>query len=310
MITYLVPWILVVCMLAAISSVYWLLDRAERRLQSGKRSPFPKEFLRSRGHSLYEKIEEKRLDFLGWWMGVMLILPLLYAAFISQAYFANKQISHVNWLFYAVIGLIGLIYLGRKTIPCFREIRVLRLGYEGELGVGKELNQLMLYGFRVYHDFPAGKFNIDHIVIGPTGVFAVETKARSKPDTGKGKADATVVCEGNRLVFPGWTESEPLEQAKRQAAWLSHWLASAVGERVAVKAALVIPGWLVERKKIADVLAFNARESQKAIVDYSGARLNDSMIQRIAHQVEDKCRDVAPRSNVAAKQAKSKFLRG
>jgi hypothetical protein len=32
--------------------------------------------------------------------------------------------------------------------------------------------------------------NIDHVVIGKNGVFAVETKGRSKPMRGKGNDDA------------------------------------------------------------------------------------------------------------------------
>lgn len=36
-------------------------------------------------------------------------------------------------------------------------------------------------GNRSFHDFPAGKdWNIDHVAVGPGGVFAIETKTRSK----------------------------------------------------------------------------------------------------------------------------------
>jgi len=35
----------------------------------------------------------------------------------------------------------------------------------------------MLDGYHVYHDFPAERFNIDHVVVGPAGAFAIETKA-------------------------------------------------------------------------------------------------------------------------------------
>ena len=89
----------------------------------------------------------------------------------------------------------------------------------------------MLDGYRVYHDFPGDKFNIDHIVVGPPGVFAVETKARSKPTSQDRKADAKVKYDGKCLRFPNATDVEFLEQAKRQAEWLSKWLRSAVNFR-------------------------------------------------------------------------------
>lgn len=110
--------------------------------------------------------------------------------------------------------------------------RKFRLGYEGELAVGQELNQLLREGYEVYHDFPADKFNIDHIIIGPAGVYAVETKTRQKPTTGSGQSDAKVVYDGQKLKFPDWVETKPLAQVRRQAQWLSKWLSSAVGNSI------------------------------------------------------------------------------
>lgn len=289
-------WLPVLLMVMGFGTLYLVLDRAEKAFEKGKRSPFPQEFLRGPGHSLYEQIENLRVDFMGWLMGVMIMPVILMLVPLSQAYVSGKPVSIGLWAMVAFVWAAAMIWLSRKAIETFRTIRQLRLGYEGEVGVGQELNLLMLSGYRVYHDFPANQFNVDHVVIGPTGVFAVETKARSKPVNGGGKRDATVVCHGDHLAFPNGSDYASVEQALRQASWMSKWLTSAVGDKVQVKAALVIPGWFVERKKIGDVLVFNAKESEKAITGYAGPRLSAEMIQRIAHQVEAKCRDVAPRS--------------
>ncbi|MCB0257352.1 MAG: NERD domain-containing protein [Anaerolineae bacterium] len=279
-----------------IGALYLALERAEKDINKGKRSPFPHEFLRGPGHSLYQRIENLRVDFMGWLMGVVIMPPMLMLVPLSQTYLSSQPASTGMWVMITVVWVGATIWLSRKAIATFKTIRQLRLGYEGEVGVGQELNLLMLSGYRVYHDFPAQQFNIDHVVIGPTGVFAVETKARSKPVNGGGKRDATVVCHGDHLAFPNGSDYASVEQALRQASWMSKWLTSAVGDKVQVKAALVIPGWFVERRKIGDVLVFNAKESEKAITGYAGPRLSAEMIQRIAHQVEAKCRDVAPRS--------------
>ena len=58
----------------------------------------------------------------------------------------------------------------------------------------------MLQGFHVYHDFPAEGFNIDHIVVGAKGVFAVETKTRSKRTTANRREDATVEYDGLKKI--------------------------------------------------------------------------------------------------------------
>lgn len=90
----------------------------------------------------------------------------------------------------------------------------LKAGYDAELVVGQDLDQLMRQGAAVFHDIPADSFNIGHVVISSEGVFAVETKGFTKPRQRKGKADATVVFDGKPLRFPMWTTKHPLEQAE------------------------------------------------------------------------------------------------
>jgi hypothetical protein len=172
----------------------------------------------------------------------------------------------------------------------------LRLGYEGELAVGQELNQLMSSGYRVFHDFPADGFNVDHVVIGPTGVFAVETKARRKPATGDSRADSRVEYTGQILHFPSWDDRKTLDQTLRQAKWLSRWLSSAVGELVHVRSAVALPGWYVKQTGRGDVLVFSGKRPDTVFPKVHGKALSPAMVQRIAHQVEAKCRDIAPRA--------------
>lgn len=174
-----------------------------------------------------------------------------------------------------------------------RRRNAVSLGLECEMAVGQELNQLMLLGCRVYHDFPAEGFNIDHVVIGPAGVFAVETKGRAKPDKGRGTEDVRVVYDGKSLQFPGWTETKPIAQAKRQAQWLSNWLKSAVGEPIPVLPALALPGWFVIRKD-RDMVVFNPKKPDFLAIPRGERSLSDTMIQRVTHQVDQRCRTVEP----------------
>ncbi len=117
---------------------------------------------------------------------------------------------------------IWLVYSSAKFVNRFRRIKQLRLGYECELAVGQELDLLMLKGFRIFHDVPAENFNIDHIIIGPSGVFAVETKGRSKSisENGKGKKQFRVAYKDGVLQFPNGLDRETVPQARRQAKWL------------------------------------------------------------------------------------------
>lgn len=52
-------------------------------------------------------------------------------------------------------------------------------GAEGEEVVGKILESLVEDGWHVIHDVCFGHGNIDHIVVGPGGIFTIETKSRA-----------------------------------------------------------------------------------------------------------------------------------
>lgn len=53
----------------------------------------------------------------------------------------------------------------------------------------------MTQGARVYHDFPAENFNIDHVLIDRAGVFAIETKGFTKAARIKGRRGSTVFSD-------------------------------------------------------------------------------------------------------------------
>lgn len=61
----------------------------------------------------------------------------------------------------------------------FRSFRKLNRGERGELAVGEALEDLRSLGYRPIHDIVGKGFNIDHVLVGPAGVFAIETKFRS-----------------------------------------------------------------------------------------------------------------------------------
>lgn len=263
-----------------------------------RRSPFTGDFLRNPGNTLLRQLDDVRVDLMGYVVASM-IMPLLCVSVpITQAWWSKQPITSGNWIVYGAIGLAAAAFISVRLVRTVYRVQQLRLGYEGELAVGQELNQLMSQGFRVYHDFPAGNFNIDHVVIGPTGVFAVETKARRKPITKDRRADACVEYTGTCFKFPTWKDRKTLEQADRQAQWLAQWLSSAIGESVAVRAVVALPGWFVNQTGRGDILVFNGKRPDTLFPKVQGKRMSESMIQRIAHQVEAKCRDVSPRAYV------------
>ena len=243
------------------------------------------------------KLQDVTLDVALYICFAVFMPVLFYALGISQVYFSEVK----NPLFVGII--LGSAALGFLTYSVFKIIKLvslrrkLRLGIEGEMAVGQELNLLMRDGYHVFHDFPAEGFNIDHIVVGSSGVFAVETKARSKPTSKDRTADAQVIYDGKKLEFPNWTETAPLDQASRQATWLGKWLANAAGEQVQVRPVVTLPGWYVKRTASKGIPVINPKQFRSIAKPINGQILSDAQIKRIVYQLDQKCRDVEPKGN-------------
>jgi hypothetical protein len=90
-------------------------------------------------------------------------------------------------------------------------------GALGEEEVGRILAELWAEGYFDLHDIDTGRGNIDHVVIGPTGVVAVETK----------HWNGNFVPIKGRLYFNGSPTEEPLRQAQRAAIMVAERLAAA-----------------------------------------------------------------------------------
>jgi hypothetical protein len=195
---------------------------------------------------------------------------------------------------YALAAIAFIACMLRKLLKAGTRLDHLKAGYDAEVAVGQELDQLMRQGAATFHDLPAEQFNIDHVVVAAKGVFAIETKGFTKPNQGRGKADATVAYDGELLRFPHWTTEEPLDQAERQAAWLAKWLSSAVGSPVLVLPVVALPGWFVERTGRGRVRVFSGKELAGLLKSRGAQALTAQDLQRIAHQVEQRCRTVTP----------------
>ncbi len=295
---YLGQLIPIIIFLIALGVVLIVIEIFIKMIQRKKqRSPFTGNFLRAPGESLRASLDNINDDIFESISLVLMIPMLLYATLISQFYFGKVNPGMFVIAGVIIMGLGCEVYCFKKLLKNLKARGIVRLGYEGEIAVGQELNQLMRDGYYVFHDFQADGFNIDHIVVGPAGVFAVETKARSKPTSGDRVSDAEVTYDGRKLQFPKWVETKPLEQARNQALWLKRWLNSCVGEEVQVRPVVTLPGWFVKRVSSKGFPVINPKQFHSIAKPINGKILNESLIRRIVHQLDQKCRDVQPQAN-------------
>lgn len=279
----------IVVPLGAVMLAFWFLIV---ETQKKSRRPFSGNPLRPPGESARLKT-----DALG--EQILTRLMFLTVVLIPSAWFADGAFHRRDRvLAWSAIGLSTVLALGLLlwVWQIIKKWRNYALGFDGERAVGEELNRLMLDGCQVFHDLAMEKRgNIDHIVVAPHAVFAIETKAyRKSNEKIDGKEQHRVTFTGSELEFPNRRSSRELKQARSNAKALSEKLSRLTAEQVVVKPVLVICGWYVNRTGKGDVTVVNddlRKELRPSIVDTKAKPMDSKQRQRIVELLEQWSRD-------------------
>jgi hypothetical protein len=123
-------------------------------------------------------------------------------------------------------------------------------------------------GWHVFHDVPSGEANIDHLVIGPAGVFTINTKNL----TGK-------VWIGPKSILHNRRRTDFLPKASAEARRASHLLSAAVGRPVEVRGVLAIlaDDWTIKQRP-ADVYVAAPRGAKDWILKQPAVLRPDEVI--------------------------------
>ncbi|VAW14009.1 hypothetical protein MNBD_BACTEROID01-137 [hydrothermal vent metagenome] len=271
----------------------WIVLKLYDKKIKNRRSPLNIDLLRSPGESLQEQIDDVNNDILSNLLMLPVIPVFTYSIALSNYFLSTSKTSLFQIAIYSIFIMTSTIYFCHSIYKLLNKRNLLKLGMECEVAVGQDLQNLIQYKFKVYNDFQAKKFNIDHIVIGPTGVFAIETKGRSKFVKHE-KNNWKLEFDGQKLIFHSWFETEPVEQALRQANWLKNWLREATAENINVTPVLAIPGWYITRKAKSKLLIYNGKNS--TFLANGNVVLSDKQIQTISFQIEKECRNISAKS--------------
>lgn len=204
------------------------------------RSPLKSKPLRHAGQSL----EEERQKLIDDQVETPLLLALVYVVLAGLEWWRDySNMKPQPWLF-TLIAVSGGVFAAWRVYRIRPRLRTLRLGLEGEKVVGQYLEGLRAQGYTVFHDIVGPTFNVDHVLIGPAGVFTIETKTWSKPVRG----DARIRFDGETLVVAGREpERDPVAQARAQASWLRQLLHESTGKTFDILPVVLVPGWFVEQ---------------------------------------------------------------
>lgn len=267
----------------------WRLNRRQER------PPTPEKLLRAPGESLRRKLEsfdnQLLLQLLAGGLLPLLVMALgLYG--LGQAD-PGAQTWGLIFLLLLVAG--GVFMSARWLIQILDRRRNHYLGYFGERVVGERLEALRQQGYLVFHDVPALEaqptFNLDHVVVGPTGIFAIETKTRRKGASRPGLAEHKIVAREGTLQFPWGADAHGLKSTLERARWLQEWAYQILGYQAPVVPVLTFPGWWVEDLGHGPVRVTNPQQILP-LVKAGAAVLSEDQVSLLARHLEARCRDV------------------
>jgi len=230
------------------------------RRREARRSPLHgRKLTNLPGQQLIARVNEHGDNLLLAGLVMYLSFPMmLFAWATTRVQWERVRFGIAEWIF--VIGALGLFAYGMRSFVRHWDARnKARDGLIAEQMTGQLLNRLIGPNCIVAHDLPCDGFNIDHIVIAPRAVYAVETKSFRKPRDSTDDSHYKVTYDGIALRFPDWKDDAPITQARRQAQWLARHLRESLGREVPVVPAVALPGWWIERTdaaKQSDVCVF------------------------------------------------------
>lgn len=292
----------------AFAGLAWLRRRTQ--IARGERPPQRTKLLHPPGYSLACRIEElsekltsaeQQAVVAGAVLGLAIsgFCPLLEGLVLRRFTFVELR-SHPQ--FYMVLTLTALaLSVFAWTIRSFilaarfqRSIRNFRFGLRGEQAVAEALadRTVVASGYFTFHDVPGeGAWNVDHIVVGPGGIFVLETKTRARRKPTRDQPDHEVWFGGRNLQFPWCDDRKAVAQAERNTEWVKRFVSGFAPADIPVYPIVVIPGWYVKTEGNHAVKAMNA----KYLTGYLPScehRFSPEQLQTVMRRLDERCRDL------------------
>ena len=178
--------------------------------------------------------------------------------------------------------LIGAVLL--LTFFTYRGLQGINAWFKGARG--EEQIAFLLAGlpsgWHVFHDFslPQG-VRADHVVVGPVGIFVIETKFW--------QGEVRLLENGQILVNGQKPSRPPLDQARRQGQLFSEWYERSNGQGITAFPILCFAGetFAQESQKWDGVLVCNASRLVSLLQGWQG-HLSNETVERVVKLMEQK----------------------
>lgn len=198
----------------------------------------------------------------------------------------------------AALGLAATAWLIKSAFQAFalqKEMRNCQFGLRGEQAVAEALanGAVAAAGYVSFHDVPGeGDWNIDHVVVGPGGIFVLETKTRSRRKPTYDQPDHEVWFDGQTLRFPWCEDRKSVVQVERNAGWVRQFIAGFAPKGILVHPVIVVPGWYVRTQGKFSVKVMNAKYLATAYLPAFERKFSEQQLQAVLRRFDERCRDL------------------
>lgn len=158
----------------------WLVGAESLRIWSSSYARFGHAHsMVTKGDKAGRRAQEQYEELLRLWRRrnrkLFVLMGLLCGAIVVGSWVAARMWSSQSWMLGFVAGVAAAFFMiARLSPPGW--IENWQFGAWGEQATAKVLQPLEKDGWVVLHDLVAGRGNVDHIAVGPGGVFLLDSK--------------------------------------------------------------------------------------------------------------------------------------
>jgi len=185
--------------------------------------------------------------------GALVFLVLFVAAYILKAQdLFDGYPSWQLWLQIAFLSLASGFAAWRLggTILARRNVKFVR---DANVAIGHQLQQISTGANRVFHDVATSAGVVDHVLVGQTGIYAVNVVAR------RGAKNGSAVLDGNELSFSNSDAGISIVELSASAARLEKEICQLLGHKIRVRSVIAVPGWEIGAQASENHLLVNER---------------------------------------------------
>jgi hypothetical protein len=185
--------------------------------------------------------------------GTLVFLVLFAAAYLLQA--GTLFAGYPSWQLWLQFGflVVAALFAGWRLLRTILAYRQVRFVHDANVAVGHQLQQISTGANRVFHDVRTSAGVVDHVLVGQTGVYAINVIAR------RAAKDGNAVLRNNQVAFSSRDERVPVVDVTASALRLEKEISRLLGHKIRVRSVIAVPGWDIGEQASEKHLLVNER---------------------------------------------------